>query len=88
MGQFAPAEHRLNQGWFKSVQANYDGFSAQGTAYEVIFARSDSGIDGRGFRERRNSLRIKATALFQKINNNPITLAIPEVTVITWSGPA
>jgi hypothetical protein len=29
-----------------------------------------------------------ATNLFQKTSRTPIMLAIPEVTVITWSGPA
>src|SRR5437016_10624707 len=29
-----------------------------------------------------------ATSLFQKTSKTPIMLAMPEVTVITWSGPA
>ena len=33
-------------------------------------------------------LKTAATTLFQKTSRTPITLAIPEVTVITWSGPA
>ena len=33
-------------------------------------------------------LKTAAVSLFQKTNKTPIRLAIPEVTVITWSGPA
>ncbi len=33
-------------------------------------------------------LKNAATSLFQKTSSTPITLAMPEVTVITWSGPA
>ena len=33
-------------------------------------------------------LKNAAVTLFQKTNKTPMMLAIPEVTVITWSGPA
>ena len=33
-------------------------------------------------------LKKAVTSLFQKTSNTPMMLAIPEVTVITWSGPA
>jgi len=33
-------------------------------------------------------LKNAAVSLFQKTNKTPIMLAMPEVTVITWSGPA
>jgi hypothetical protein len=33
-------------------------------------------------------LKNAATSLFQKTSSTPMMLAIPEVTVITWSGPA
>jgi hypothetical protein len=34
------------------------------------------------------NLKNMPTTLFQKISSNPTRLAKPEVTVITWSGPA
>ncbi len=42
---------------------------------------------GVALEERPNNLKTAATSLFQKISKTPIMLAIPEVTVITWSGP-
>jgi hypothetical protein len=36
---------------------------------------------------RPNNLKTAATTLFQKISKTPMMLAMPEVTVITWSGP-
>lgn len=46
---------------------------------------------GTGFADRGARpmiLKNAATSLFQKTSSTPIMLAMPEVTVITWSGPA
>jgi len=42
---------------------------------------------GVALEERPNNLKTAVTTLFQKISKTPIMLAMPEVTVITWSGP-
>jgi len=62
---------------------SYEGF------FGVSFCGPEVGATGSvGRGDRPMILKNAATTLFQKTSSTPITLAIPEVTVITWSGPA
>ncbi len=55
----------------------------------MSFRGSEAGGTGSAGRGALPMIRKNAaTTLFQNTSSTPITLAMPEVTVITWSGPA
>lgn len=61
-----------------------EGFFGGSICDSEVVAATESADRG----ARPMILKNAATSLFQKTSSTPIMLAIPEVTVITWSGPA
>src|SRR5262249_38105901 len=68
---------------FLGNDGNPDQDSFEGLAFE-----GSVGAGAGDRRTQRTTRKNAAATLFQKIRRSPSTLASPEVTVITWSGPA
>jgi hypothetical protein len=68
----------------KDCLMSYDGFL--GVSFCGSEVAAEAGSAGRG--AFPIILKNAAVSLFQKTSNTPMMLAMPEVTVITWSGPA